>query len=180
MNAGIVVAKSNGHLLCENCGTYWCLHVEQVVKDGEDADPIWDAYPNTQRIEVPIIPTSNLWAPVLLMQPTDAKAKMYKLDYQFDLTTWSNMGFIHPGEGRSILRSMILEWFTGTQADDAKECESAGHGYHQTLKYEADMKHPALKIAQQWSIWATGRCIGCTFQSSPDLVPDAGANASPW
>jgi hypothetical protein len=182
-DAGVVTPKSNGHLLCELCSTYWCLHVEDYVKTGDDADFIWSDYPNPQQLEVPIIPTSNLWATVLLTKPENAKATMYRVEYfQTIAGDPEFIGFIHPGEGRAVMRSVLLDWFTGTKAFPSMDCTSRGHGFTQITRLQKDMKNPGMKIAQQWSIWATGKCLGCTFSAAnnSDLVPDGDKKDSPW
>lgn len=180
----MIVPKSNGHLMCEDCGTYWCLHVEKAVKESQDTAWIWEEnYPDPVQLEVPIIPTSNLWATVLLEKPDRPASMMYRVEYHMVVTgDGVFIGFIHPSEGRSVLRSMLLDWFTGTQAQDNMDCKSRGHGFNQITRLQRDMNNPSLRVAQQWSIWATGKCLGCTYDSdkSADLVPDVAPSHSPW
>jgi hypothetical protein len=178
-----VVAKANGHLMCEECNTYWCIHVEQAVRDNEDAFIIWEDYAQPQQLEIPIVPTSNLWATVVLTAPINPKSKIYKVEYSFDtISETHHLGYIHPSEGRNVIRSMVLDWFVGTQAPDVKECDAPGHGYKQTVRFNEDMKKSGTRIIQQWSIWATSKCLGCTFaiDDNKDLVPDVGPKTSPW
>ena len=110
-----VEPQRNGHLLCDFHSTYWCPHVESVVRGGQDSEWIWDQHPESQMIEVPIIPTANLWAQVGLTRGDDRKIKMYRVLYiaddKPDNVEGLFIGFIHPPEGRDILRSMILDWF---------------------------------------------------------------------
>jgi len=181
----MIAPKSNGHLMCEECGTYWCLHVEKFVKDEDDVDIIWSNYPDDVHLEVPVIPTANLWASINLIQSPKMSSTVYRVEYESTHESGEIffIGFTHPSEGRVVLRSMLLDWFTGTQADDAMNCTSRGHGYNQVMRLKRDSKDAGKKITQQWSIWATGKCLGCTFSSgaSPDLVPGADPNpANPW
>lgn len=170
-----VMPKSNGHLLCDFHNTYWCIDIEEMVKSGSDAELVWMNYPDPMQLEVPIIPSSNLWTTVLLTKPENARSTMYRVEFfQTVGTEGVFIGFLHPSEGRNVLRMMILDWFSGTQAPEKLICQSRGHGYSQNQRLVHDMKYPALWIAQQWSMWRTGKCLGCTFDANDnkDLVPD--------
>lgn len=178
-----ILPKSNGHLLCEYHNTYWCIDIEDFVKSGADAELVWMNYPDETMIEVPIIPTSNLWASVWLRKPDAAPVQMYRVGFQQeDNVETVFMGFLHVGEGRSVMRNMILDWFSGTQDIENLVCQSRGHGYKENKRWEHDKKYPALYMAQLWSVWRTRNCLSCTFDaaSNKDLVPDAGPTASPW
>lgn len=182
----MVVARDNGHLMCEDCSTYWCGHVEQAVRDNEDAATIWDEYPAPQSLVIPIVPTSNLWANVGLFAPVGLKSRVYKVNLDvtdiasFDVEVY--LGAIHPSEGRAVIRSMVIDWFSGTQEEVIGVCTAAGHGYQQTMRWNKDMGQPGTRLIQLWSVWATKKCLGCTFDmaNNKDLIPDVGPKASPW
>jgi hypothetical protein len=185
MNAE-VEPQRNGHLLCDLCGTYWCLHVEAFVRGGMDAETLWSHHPDSQMIEVPIVPTADLWAQVGLVRGSDSGIQMYRVLYiapdKPDHSEGLFIGFIHPPESRDILRSMILDWFIGTQEHRVTGCPAEGHGYKQTIRWNLDMNKRVTAIPQAWSVWATGKCLGCTYHTADmaDLVPDPGPAKTPW
>lgn len=173
-----VEALRNGHLKCDEHDSVWCKDIEMIVRAGGDSAFIWNQHPESQMVEVPIIPTANLWAQISLTRGDNAKVKMYKVIY---MGTGDFIGFAHPPEARDILRSMMLDWFIGTkEATVEKGCSAAGHGYKQTIRWHTDMGSRATAIPQLWSVWATGQCLGCTFTQDPDLVPDPGPARTPW
>ena len=182
-----VKAARNGHLTCDEHNAIWCKDIEGIVRAGSDSAELWAVHPDHQMIEVPIIPTANLWAQVGLVRGDDRKIKMYRVtfirDDKPDNEEGIFIGFIHPPEARDILRSMILDWFIGTQEPNVENgCTAEGHGYKQTIRWHTDMGSRATAIPQLWSVWATGKCLGCTFNlaANPDLVPDAGPARTPW
>ena len=77
-----IVSRRNGHLFCEDCSTYWCYHVEQYVRANQDVEEIWNQYPTHIVIEVPVVPTSNLWLTVILSPSDNEKLRMYRVDVE--------------------------------------------------------------------------------------------------
>jgi hypothetical protein len=180
-----VTYQHNGHILCDECATYWCVHVEEVVKKNLDVNFIWEQYPGTQKIAVPIIPTANQWAMVELVEPDVHGVPTYEAwidSGHSGIPDASLFGFIHESEGRLILRSMVLDWFEGTLAYDIVSCPSRGHGYKQQTMFMRDMKSRKSGTAQKWSIWSTGKCLGCSFDISrnKDLIPEKEPSYNPF
>lgn len=172
-----IEAKSNGHLKCSECVTYWCIHVEAFVRGHYDAKEIWDNYPDNLMLEIPIVPTQNLWAKVVLYRTSDMTIlNVYKVDLQFanepDSVRPTYIGLIHPTEGRSVIRMMILDWFIGTQVTNLSSgCPGKKHGFSQEKNLLNNLKNPSMGVVEQWSIVTTGKCLACTFVPAPDLVP---------
>lgn len=174
----------NGHIECSLCSTYWCEHIEKVVTSGYDVSALWEKYAEEQFVAVPMIPTANQWAIVKLTEAETHAVPTYTVtlddpDLPFSSHT---VGYIHESEGRAVLRSMVIDWFWGTQEALVNGCESRGHGYKQEMAYKRDIKNDKGLIAQKWSIWSTKKCLGCTFDLSgnPDLVPPADPVKSPF
>jgi hypothetical protein len=100
-----VTYQHNGHILCDECATYWCVHVEEVVKKNLDVNFIWEQYPGTQKIAVPIIPTANQWAMVELVEPDVHGVPTYE--------AWIDSG--HSGIPDASLFGFIHECLTGSK-----------------------------------------------------------------
>jgi hypothetical protein len=175
--------RGDGQLICEEDHTYWCEHIEQLVRSGGDVELIWGEYPARQLVEVPVMPTANLWAPCHLTPNENQQIKSYRVGFETDPAVETEfIGFIHPSEGRAVLREMILDWFIGTKEPYVGRCPARGHGFKETVRWNSDMENRVTAVPQYWSVWATQKCLGCTFDmaGNADLVPDAPASNNVW
>lgn len=178
---------NEGHLMCDLCATQWCSHIEKFIRKMEDAELVWEKYPDDIEVQVPIVPTANLWANAVLISRADSITS-YGLSLghpdSSGVDPWgiksAFIGFVNPGEGRIIFREMILDWFSANHADD-EECKAPGHGYHENIRWQKDMRDPQLRLRQQWAVYMTGKCLGCTYDASRNsqFVPNVAVN-SPW
>lgn len=171
----------NGHIGCMQCDgrPMWCSHIGRLVAENADAGQMWALLSDMQacEFEIPIFPTSNMWAHVVVSDPT--KFGAYRLYYYppEDALTMADqgqfMGFLHPSEGRNIARSMILDWFMGWANEDDLQCRSSGHKFRQQMGWEAAMKS-ADKTKFLWSVWTTKSCIACQLGGDDwsDLIPE--------
>lgn len=175
-----ITPLSNGHLKCDICDTYWCKHIQAVVTRNEDSPSIfWNAELPSRRIAVPMMPTTNQWAEVTLEPAVELRSLSYEVILpETDARTGDPelhfLGYIHPGEGRMILRSMIYDWFRGHVDVENLECKSRGHKLTQQNRWITDLADPQRSAAQLWSVWTTGTCLGCSFTTDgiDDLIPD--------
>lgn len=182
---GLVAIRQldNGHLECTKDKTYWCDHISDSVQRDLDVEPFWKQAELivTTFMEVPIIPTANLWDRVRL--DTIGKIQGFSVvQIGAHGEREDFIGFIHPGEGRRILRTMLFDWFAGN-VDENIECDSKAHSYAAQMRWEADGKNHIKSLAQRWSAWYTGSCLFCSSGGSndfSDLVPDAGKTKSPF
>lgn len=177
--------EDNGHMLCDQDQTYWCVHIQKIVKDGLDVPHIWDLtqYDGVEwvAIEVPIIPAHNQWAPVRLAVTKVGGQPMIRAKMLGDSYEEVFLGFLAPGEGRMTLRAMVYDWFRGTVDPDSLNCQSKSHKFAAQMRWESDMKDEMKGPAQLWCVWRTGACLSCTYSAdddNSDLIPDAGTN--PW
>lgn len=186
----ILKRSSPGHLFCDVCKTLWCDHIEEYVRNFEDADLIWDQHPEAQTIEVPIVPTANVWQEAGLDPPPDGKKNYHLTIYWESMDKKKQLfkeqafiGFVHPGEGRFTIREMILDWFIGQMHTLLSEsCDAPGHGYHEEVRWVDDMRDENRALVQKWTLWSTGKCLGCTYDPSRNdaFIPDVPAAGSPW
>lgn len=174
-------ALPNGHLACDNCeGKPWCEHIETLVRENADAEILWqdegEPY-DALELEIPVFPTANLWGRVVL-----EKSQRISLAYRASFFIRPGitadgvfLGHIHGGEGRYVLRSMLLDYFQGAIDPRTLKCNAGVHTFKQEMKWQSDMKDPNTAIMQYWSVWVNKTCIGCAIDASDwaDLIPDA-------
>lgn len=199
-----IVPLNSGHLECQNSdcgiGTYWCKHIEQYVKDGRDAQSIWDeARPNQGdtlsltgvKIQVPYVPTLGQWALVEFGDQTHGNYKMYLHwgDGKADIRTGEIpgvdfLGFFSSGEGRRVLRDMIHAWFLPRISENSV-CMATAHSFQAQMDWNRDVieSSPNRKeyLAQCWSVLTKNMCLRCAAADivstgKDDLVPDVSAS----
>lgn len=176
--------EPNGHIKCLDCKTYWCKHLQACVLDNSDSELIWEDPKSDVILEVPMIPTHNQWARMSLIT-TDLPTPTYEVNYvDADTGALHELGFLHPGEGRGVLRSMMFDWFTGFVDPREIACRASSHKFVQQMQWEEDMKKGGSRqMAQLWCAWQSRSCLNCTWSTpDPDLIPDASdpANKPKW
>ena len=175
-----------GYLKCDFHDTYWCLHIEAVIREDDDArDDIWEFVEDEDtssqdglhlNVMVPIVPTKNIWLDVLLKYVKVGNDYFAEALAQLDGedSERTRIGYLHPGEARNTLRSMAIQWFYSYVPTGSLHCKATSHGFKQSLQLSEDMKNPSLAFAQMWSMWKNETCLGCTFSLDDfddDLVP---------
>ena len=132
-------------------------------------------------LQIPIFPTKSLWARGELLYV--GKFDAYKVGIDTDESTQSvHIGFLHRGEGRNVIRQMILDWFDGQfGASTTVKCRSASHKPLQELQWTQAMKDDNKRIQNLWSVWDTHSCIACIglVGDMSDLVPDGSSTRRP-
>jgi hypothetical protein len=179
----LVQELPNGFLQCENDGTdVWCSHIESVITNNLDSISMWErkgAFVDADGkefasiiVQVPLAPTKKIWLEAEL-QSCDMPQTRWLVLPEFEAVELPPLGFVHEGEGRGVLRSMILDWFNGVSDPDAT-CSNKGHGWDAQMVWEADLLHSGLdRFAQLWSVFTANECLTCsskTFDLS-EFVP---------
>lgn len=155
----------------------WCTHIEGAVRDNADSEAIFDANEELGFLEIPMFPSLNLWARVRLALNVKLEAYKVYMDWDGNPPTDSNfLGFLHHGEGRMVIRSMILNFFEGEVNLSSLACKSSAHKMRQEIDWQKSLNDPNKRIPQLWSVYQNGACIACTMSAGEwaDLVPDAG------
>lgn len=204
--APLVVAEDDGRLVCETHGSNWCGHIEKVVKEGLDVESLWsmaghtdeeddDDYEGINDIKVPLVPSEGLYAEVHLRAVYNkdkwigsyAADVIYPMERDPDFGTieTQKMGLLNSGEGRLILREMVINWFyPELEVPSRPKCTSRLHTYTEQYAVEKIDKEGSVrersrkKLMNTWTMVFYGKCIFC-FKRNPnpheewddDLVP---------
>lgn len=168
----------DGNIRCQSCpeSPTWCMHIEMLTTENGDAEPIWLGEEELNfDLQIPLFPTSGLWVKARLVYV--GKLNAYKVGIDTEESTENlRMGYLHQGEGRGVIRNMILDWFDGVFGDNTNlKCMSASHKPLQEMAWVEAMRDKNKRIKNLWSVWDTHSCIACTVSpdSFSDLVPDA-------
>lgn len=181
----VVASTTSGHLRCYQHDSIWCDHIRDVINTMGDKDSIFvellgmgSRVAPVQQIEVPLLPTYNIYAEVFLEPISNESAKAYLLEVG-DETGGADgtfLGFFNIGEGRRQLRAMVLEWVKPLAGnpdfpDRWSRCRSARHGYAQQARLSRECKDdPKLKVAHWWCIFMYHKCYHCFAIEGPDEV----------
>lgn len=173
----------DGNIVCQACPSTpnWCMHIELLTIENGDANPIWEMGELLWSIQIPLFPTANLWTRASLKYVT--KVDAYAVGISTDEATENiQMGYLHRGEGRNVIRQMILDWFDGQFGRSTTlTCMSSSHKPFQELQWQEAMKDDNRRIKNLWSVWDTHSCIACSVSPDAfdDLVPDGSSTRRP-
>ena len=181
----LFAGQDDGHLYCHECETaVWCQHLASVVSGLGDYELFFteEHYDKGDFIvQIPAFPTRNIFMEAECAYRTDMADTLEvrfkdrnKNDY------W--LGFMHPGEARNTLRSMLFDWFTAEFATVVFTCPAGTHKPAQEAKVQKLMATEAGFLMTRFSIWSMGMCTACIEGSTTDfsdLVPDD-ERQNPW
>lgn len=191
----IVVNTRDGGLSCamHAASGPWCDDLLEALNLRLDAPVVWShgvtLDPWQPNIKVPIMPSKQLWAIVRLTPMQDASVESIT---SLRATKWApnkrdtepvTLGFISEGEGRMILREMILDWFRPMLDPTQHQCLSMKHTGMKTMKLAEDFRTSDGVITFQhcWLMYHFSECGYCwgggmrvpAPRFPPDLIPNA-------
>lgn len=174
------VLRSSGYIECGECDfAKWCEHNEILTRERGDRRAIWtntsDELPESLFLEIPMFPSENFWKKVRLK--LDENMPRYAVHWRPPLHPDNAEAplimFLNPGEGRNVIRTVLVEYMLYSMKPDA-ECKAGHHGYIAQIAWENDMK-TSRKTVQLWSVYTTDMCLTCLVNmnvTDPDLIPD--------
>lgn len=184
VNDAVISRKGDGFLGCDRHGGHkLCAHVRDLLREGSD----WmilgapEAELVGMKVPIPLIPKYDIWTWVKFTERIESvmayKIQLYITKDKGSARTIEEtyLGFLHRGEGRLVIRSMIIDWFRGSVEVDRLRCESTSHGFRQEQRWRkdtfGDLGDDAF--AQWWSVWQSGFCLDCAglLNNFDDLVP---------
>lgn len=173
------IVHKNNYVQCTKCKSALCEHVHRVLKKNLDAEPFWKKLESAAELKflVPMVLSENLWAYVALRcDETLIDTYEVSLIQKENSSRESFVGYLHLGEGRYVLRSMVFNWFMGHVEYKKLQCESSLHKYEAEMNWQQHQKS-SKKMAEYWSVWNDKLCLTCrkgVNADDSDLVPDAG------
>lgn len=190
-----VVAVGDLHLQIDGtvmCGAHdqltdWCEHLaDNMISNGDQAI-IWDIMEGQEKpekwdLQIPVFPTNDLFETVTLNKLVSYNTLRWIVEWDIDpLSPSVTLGLLNRGEGRNVVRRLMVEYMWSATDNQAPQCKASTHSLPQENLYiretHPSSKHRAMNV---WSVWREGMCIPCMVQTNQliDLVPDK--EGSPW
>jgi hypothetical protein len=161
-------------------GDDWCSHIEEWIKDGDDASLFWDDVAPIDMtgvpIPVPVIPTADQWVNVRFGEFNSA-VRAYPIELYTEIMSADQpgifLGFIGLGEGRLVMRQMVWQWFQGYLATVPKiVCSDRKHGFKEQLVWEKAMNDPKRNLEEAFCVTNKGSCMACSARKEADTFDD--------
>ena len=186
--AFIISEEPSGYLKCNDCNDVWCQHLEDSIKHHEDSAVLFHRVnqDSTRTVQVPIYPTGNLWCEVQV-EPSAIPGALTVWRGKQPLSDGPWVGFINPGDGRLVMRQMILDAFDAeveanlhsNTTHPTTKCPAMGHSYQREQYLRQNMLRDSTQLFELWCIQEHGACLACWSattgwdkQDISDLVPD--------
>jgi hypothetical protein len=175
--------SNTGEVFCAFCkeAQKWCSHLQNSMLDYSDSKLIWGLFPETEspneiEIEIPVFPSFDFWEKVSLVRNTTGSNPVKEI-FWTEITSQDHtfLGFLNPGEGRQVIRLLLIQqlWINFDIVNSA--CLSSTHGPQEQVRwYKQTSPNSNLRPIQFWSVYRTGLCLLCLkkLNSISDLVPD--------
>lgn len=175
----------SGHLKCHECETeIWCSHIAAVVSNLGDAPSFFNEENYNAgdfRVMIPAFPTRNIFVEAECAYRADLPDTL-EVSFFDKNNNLYRLGFMHPGEARNTLRSMLFDWFTAEFATVKLECHAGTHKPSQEAAVRKLMGTEPGFLFTRFAIWREGMCPPCIdsgLNDFSDLVPDD-ERANPW
>lgn len=172
----VYVFDQNGALHCSESGhtplkgkTAWCKDVEYAIRANLDANWCFDP----GQLIVPMFPTFYQFAEVRVDDNVLAGSRQLYIPIRKGGNFTDGLdfvGFISPGEGRMILRGMLVEWMTNKQS--LIVCESKLHGFKAEKIANSYADNPGWTAANSWACLTDGLCMPCMSSLNNDTGLD--------
>jgi hypothetical protein len=174
---------ANGSITCRACGTaMWCDHLEEAAWKNWDClfFPSMDSTSLSFPLMIPMFPSADMWTTVLVFK-VDGR-DIWQIMWLASPTSISLdpassappvfVCFLNPGEGRSTIRSVLIELMWG-DGNRTRECKASHHGML-AQKHWTDHKDTNLWTQECWSVYTSNWCLWCRLNdtsTAPDLIP---------
>lgn len=183
----IMEETPEGFVKCLSCDAIWCTHVEKSLRLNLDAPTLWERddadfpdqnndVPSRFIAKIPLYPSRNLYATISFS--TCGIEDTRKLFFEdFPTNALPPLGYAHKGEGRVVVRTLIVDWFQGVVDPSNLQCAGASHNFATEMRWQQDVtsKNLGLVFAQYWSVFTTRMCLDCNGNIEnldlEDLVP---------
>ena len=141
----------------------WCSHIKTAVQGGMDSD--WIFTPG--HLIVPMFPTYDLFSEVRIEETIIAGGRKLLVPVQTGGNFTADLdfvGFISPGEGRRVVRTMLIDWarnnYRAPGDKEGLQCRSKMHGMEAERALKQDIS-TSYQAAVMWSVVTDGLCLHC-------------------
>jgi hypothetical protein len=185
-----VIRDTGDQLTCVPCGGLSnCSHVKHAITDNLD-NRIFEF----NEVEVPLSLQDSVWVRLALGETGNRLAKTVSIAAAHYFTRSGltipeasyleerYLGLTSPGEGRRVLRAMLIEWLRTWAVDTQPKCASRAHG----IQAEVEWKNATElgKIQNYWSIILHNSCTNCQSYADmgfgDDLLPEKPDHPTIW
>jgi len=176
---GEIIKELDGALMC-SCRGYatskhgFCEHLELSIREGYDAVPTGNPHGDfaalPEHMEVPVFPKVLPPLIVTLGHVENDGSRPVAADECGEQPI--HLGWLWPGEGRLVIRSLFLEWLK-SQYHHVPNCTSRVHtGLRWTVTDSRDAEPRGDLLADIWNLLMTGICSQCQqFQTFDEDAP---------
>jgi hypothetical protein len=177
--------NTTGFIECEHAdhkaeSKLWCEHIEEDMRTGEDVQFFWPENAEQRELitlQMPMFPTSDLWAQVDLEKVDNDFMQMYVVKWISPTTLEKvDITFLTRGDTRMTIREALWRHCCD-DPDREKHCKSSSHGYAQEMHWQNEQRrNPAACI---WCLYQYKQCFACVKSMDFDeFVPEK--EGSPW
>jgi len=156
----------------------WCPHMKRLITSGADSKQI-DAITEPTYVTVPLRPTENVWASVLVEGLHTAGMHEVALPLLTEppspptSPTVAHLGVIARGEGRNAIRLILFDYLAHAY-ETVGPCTARIHvGNRFKSGVPREPESTALDLMDTYSILTTGMCTTCApYANFDDDIPD--------
>lgn len=145
----------------------WCEHIQKYIQDGSDAATLSLG----SNVSVPVFPTQDIWCLIHISTLGVGASGKMTLEYTPDIGRKFSisLGLWNPGEGRSSMRAVIVDYLLGEcdPNENFKEegirtrCPSSTHGLREARQMSENGRDLSWKWACLWNIVMEKACTPC-------------------
>lgn len=151
-------------LRCSRCtppgSEPWCEHLAKVVTDNKDGEEgmVYDL----SNVLIPMFPTHGLFT-LASLDPNEKAGGRKIFVNQPNEPQPQFIGFLMPGEGRKVIRAMLIDWAIPNYNPATTQCNSRIHSApaERYLQRCLEAQKGSLGYAQKWCIITEKLCLMC-------------------
>lgn len=169
-------------------GVDHCSHRQDVIRHNLDADQMWGMSGVPDEILIPIMPSMGIYAH-LSIQEIDDNPDMVSVYYVSErkgnaIIQSDFLGFFSRGEGRKMLRMMMLNYLE-VKFIEIDKCKGPRHGITEERIWRANQGNLMQHFKDQYNVWHYNLCTACfdkkpAYSSDDDLIPEADQPKANW
>jgi hypothetical protein len=165
-----VDVSDDGELVCLACRLANCEHIKAVLELGLD-DMIF--YFDT--ITVPMDLKHSVFVKFSLDTEVVADSRALRLHPdEGDVAQKAGvLCLLTRGEGRKVIRSVLLDWIKFSLLSGSPVCNQRTHGYHEQIVLDKHLQGKTIMpYVEAWSILRNRACTSCMEYSNKDTDDD--------